>query len=156
MSLADIVQEAIAATERDKQIVTHAAVEYAFPIVRDDDEATDQCVREALSKRIKDAATRRDRGSRDNDGDRQPLLFDLRPRHALDTDGRILKNTRAMTRIEFSRVREIRRKSIIADEAYLKQLDEAAAALSPIWDLYPALTFGEVEEIYRRDSGAAA
>lgn len=155
MSLADIVQEAIAATEKNEQINTHAAVEHAFPIVRDDDEATDQCVRETLARRIKDVATRREGQSR-NKEDHQPVLFDLRPRHALDTDGRIIKNTRAMTRMEFSRVRDIRRQSIIADEAYLKQLDEAATALAPIWDLYPTLTFGEAEEIYRRQNGVAA
>jgi len=156
MSLADIAQKAIGATELNEQSITHAADEYALRIVRSDDEATDQCIREALSKRIKDTATRRDRGGGGSDKDRQALLFDLRPRHALDTEGRVLKDTRAMIRIEFNRVREIRRKSIADDAAYLEQLDRAAAALGPIWDLYPALTFGEAEEIYRRDTGAVA
>jgi hypothetical protein len=155
MSLADIVSDAIAATERNSTIVTHAAVEYAFPIVRNDDEATDQCIREALGKRIKDVATRRDRKPPGSDSETEPLLFDLRPRHALDTDGRTIKTTRAMTQLEFTRVREIRRQTIINDEGYLKQLDEAAAALAPIWDLYPDLTFGEAEDLYRRQRGAA-
>lgn len=150
MSLSDIVSKVVAETQdASGSIVTRDAVEIGKPLVREDEEAVDQCISEALAIRIKAAAQRENKKSEKRDP-RQPELFGLRPRHALDIEGRILKSTHALTRIEFERIRQIRRESLVADAAYLKKLDDAARALSTIWDSNPELTFGEVCDLFQK------
>ena len=144
MSLSDIVSKVIADTQDDDGSVnTHAAVTMGVPLVKEDEEAVDQCISEALAVRIKSKATREERNSRERP-DGHADLFGLRGRHALDIEGRVLKATHALTRLEFERIRQIRRISLAADEAYLAKLDNAAAAVAPLWDIHPSLTFGEV------------
>lgn len=149
MPLSDIVSKAIDETkDGDGSIRTHEAVKVGFPLVKGDDEAVDQCISEALAERIKKAAQNEknlDKARISGPDD----LFGLRTRHALDTDGRMLKATHALTRLEFERIRQIRRESLKADEAYLAKLDNAAAAVSPLWDAHPDMTFGEVCDLLR-------
>jgi hypothetical protein len=151
MSLSDIVLQVIDETkDADGSIPTQKAVTLGLPLVKRDGEAVDQCIKEALSIRIKNVATRernKEKGSAPSD---MEDLFGLRPRHALDIEGRVLKATHALTRLDFERIRQIRRESLLADAAYLKKLDDAAAALSGIWDDHPALTYGEACALLRR------
>jgi len=152
--LTDIVSEVIASTQdAEGSINTGVAVTKGVPLVKADAEAVDQCISEALAKRIKDAATRARKAAEDAP-DAQPDLFDLRPRHALDIEGRTLKSTHALSRLEFERIRQIRRDSLASDEAYLARLDNAASALAPIWDAYPALTYGEACDLLRESRAA--
>lgn len=156
-SLAEIVGRVVDACQTpDGSIVTADAVTMALPLVKEDAEACDTLLCEALSKRIKDAATRARAAAMDADG-RQPSFWGdkLRPRYALDIEGRSLKNTNSLTRLEFERIRQIRRDQLAADAAALAVLDEAATALSPIWDLNPALSFGEVMQVYLSIRSAA-
>jgi hypothetical protein len=150
MALSDIVSQVISDTkDSNGSVRTHDAVERGVPLVKEDDEAVDQCISEALSIRIKNVALnerKKDKTRISGPDD----LFGLRGRHALDTDGRMLKATHALTRLEFERIRQIRRDSLRADEAYLAKLDNAAAVVSPVWDANPDLTFGEVCALLRR------
>lgn len=148
--LNDIVSEVIVATQdSDGSIPTQRAVMLGVPLVKKDDEAVDQCIAEALAIRIKNVATRERNKTGSGPADHEDL-FGLRPRHALDVDGRVLKATHALTRIEFERIRQIRRDSLTADEAYLALLDNAAAVVSPVWNVHPELTFGEVCDLLRK------
>jgi hypothetical protein len=109
MSLSEIVSRVVAETQdASGSIVTRTAVEIGKPLVRGDDEAVDQCISEALAIRIKAVAQREGKKSEKLDP-KQPELFGLRPRHALDIEGRVLKATHALNRIEFERIRQIRR-----------------------------------------------
>lgn len=148
--LTDIVSEVISETkDAEGSINTSQAVTLGVPMVRKDDKAVDQCISEALAIRIKAVATRERKKS--NTGSRDQLsFFDLRPRHALDIEGRILKSTHALTRLEFERIRQIRRESLSADAAYLQKLDNAAIAVAPFWDAHPEATFGEVCDLLRK------
>lgn len=154
--LTDIVSEVIAASQDSEGSLNdrHRAISLGVPLVKEDAEAVDQCIAEALGKRIKDAMTRAPSVAA-SAPDRQVNLFDLRPAHALDTEGRVIKTTRALSRLEFERIRQIRRDQIANDAAYLKRLDEAAVALGPIWDANPALNYGEAEDLFRLARGAA-
>jgi hypothetical protein len=92
--------------------------------------------------------TRRGRGDPGGSKDQLDIIFDLRVRHVLDLKERVIKRTRDLLRLEFDRVRAIRRLSLEQDAVYLDRLDRAALALSPYWDELPAATFGEVEALY--------
>lgn len=152
--LTDIVSQVVAsAQDAEGSIDSHAAVTMGVPLVKADDEAVDQCISEALAKRIKDAATRVSKAANDAP-DSQSDLFELRPRHALDIEGRTLKSTRALSRLEFERIRQIRRESLANDAAYLARLDNAASTLAPIWDAQPALTYGEACDLLRQSRAA--
>lgn len=147
MSLSDIVGRAILLCEIDGITKTHKAVEAALALVSEDDEARDQLLREALFKRIKDAATKM---RRVDDEDRQVSFFGdkLRFRYALDLDGHTIKETNFLTRKEFDRLISIREKQITDDLVHLNVLKEAQRQLSPIWDLHPEYTYGEAERTF--------
>lgn len=148
MSLNDIVGRAIELCDLHGAIDTHQAVQTAIPLVMADEEAADQLIREALTKRIKDAATKMTRRA---DLDRRQESFfgnQLRTRYALDLDGRIIKDTEFLSRIEFNRVISIREKQIKDDAAALAVLIRARDALSPIWDMHPEYTYGEAERAF--------
>ncbi|WP_374322870.1 hypothetical protein [Brevundimonas sp.] len=74
------------------------------------------------------------------------LPFDLDHAYALDLDGRYVKNTVDMTRIEVRRAIEIRRGQIAADKARLTELENADRECAPHWDRHPDWTFGQALE----------
>jgi len=155
MSLNDIIGHIIELYDIGNQIETHKAVQAAFPLVLADEEARDQIILEGLSKRIKDMATRAHRKS-DDDPDKQTSFFGdrLRQRYALDVDGRVIKDTDAMSRIEFERLIAIREKQMDADAAHLNVLKAAREALAPFWDAHPDYTYGQAEREYLRGRAA--
>lgn len=156
MSLNDIVGRVIELCDRNGAIDTHKAVQTAFPLVIADDEATEQLVREGLAKRIKDAATKMNRQSEQAASQASFFGDKLRRRYALDTDGRVIKETEYMQRLEFERLIAIREKSIIDDTAHLDVLKRALVAVAPIWDRNPEYTYGQAERAFLAAELAAA
>ena len=157
MRLNDVIAHLIEEYERPGAgIDMHAATEAGVRMVKGDDETLESLVREALYKRIKGACTNARRRAETSDANvRQPALFDLRTRHALDTEGRYIKRTEDLTQIEFRRLIEIRRQQLEADKAYLDELEKAEAALRPIWTRHPEYTYGEAEQAYMAGRMAA-
>jgi len=158
MRLSDIVHDLIEQYDRPGEgIDMHAATEAGVQLVKGDDETLDTLVRDALYKRIKDACTKARRRSENSDQNTagQPALFDLRARHALDTEGRYVKRTEDLTQFEFRRLIDIRRQQLEADKAYLDELEKAEAALRPIWERHPELTYGQAEQAYIASRTAA-
>ncbi len=158
-SISDIVGRVIELCETPAAgIDVHRAIEVGMPLVRNDPDMMDQLAREGLAKRIKDQATRIARqmeGESPDDGDQLDFFGKLRPRYALDTDGRRLKNTRDLTRIEFRRLITIREEQVAADMAHLKILRDAEDAVSLLWDFHPDLAFGQVMDLYLSQRSAA-
>lgn len=153
MPLNDILAQAIDETRHGPSLSTHEAIEAALPRVKEDEEALDQILREGLGKRIKDMVTKELRKRATESAGQGLLPFDqLRKAYALDTDGRMIKNTDALTRGEWERIREIRRKQIEADTAHLKLLDDVTEMVDDIWQPRPELTFGEVKALWFRSA----
>ena len=159
MPLNDIVGQAIEATRKNGRIVLHDAVEFAVPRIKADPEALDRVIRDGLSRQIKTQYTKEiDAVSKEQSG-QSSLPFDrVRRAYALDLNGRELKETEHMVRIEWQRIRAIRRQQIVNDMAHLKDLDDADLLLAPLWDANPALTYGEVKALWilRKPAAVAA
>ena len=155
MSLSDIVGRVIDLCDIGGEIDMHKAVQTAFPLVLADAEARDQVIMEGLARRIKEVATRLRRKGRDG-ADDQPSFFGdrLRRRYALDLDGRVVKDTDSMTRLEFERLISIREKQLLDDTTHLAVLREAREALGPIWDTHPEYTYGQAETYFLRGEAA--
>lgn len=157
-TLNDIIGQVIEACDAPEGIDTHRAVDMAVPMVLADDDARDQIIREGLWKRIKDQATRAMRRMQadENVQDEQLDLFGkLRRRYALDVDGRRLKNTRDLSRMEFRRLIQIREKQVEDDVAHLKVLRDVEAAVSRVWDVLPDQPLGKVMDVYLVQRAAA-
>lgn len=157
-SLTDIVGRVIDSCDRPGLgIDLHRAIEMAVPLVMDDPEALGICVRHGLAKDIKDAATRATRSAESSspDGETLDLFGKLRARYAVDIEGRVLKNTRDLSRLEFQRLIAIREAQIVADQEHLTALRDAAITVSPLWDINPAMAFGHVVDLYRAARTAA-
>jgi len=148
MSLSNIIGRVLELCPANGAIDVHEAVQTAMPLVMADDEAMRQLLTEALGKRIKDAATSQMR--RAADVGVQPSFFGnlMRQAYALDIEGRQIKETSYLTRIEFERIIVIREKQLIADTTQLNVLRRARAALAPLWDMNPEYTYGEVERAF--------
>lgn len=132
-----------------------AAASAGVEMVKADDEIADQLIHDAIWKRIKDAATKAKKQAETTDENSQPTLFNVRPRHAIDTEGRVVKRTEDLSRFEWKRIIQIRWDQVQADQAYLNELMKADAALSPIWDEHPDYTYGEAEAAYAASRVAA-
>ena len=157
-ALNDIIGRVIDECDAPDGIDTHRAVDMAFPLVAEDDEARDQLIREGLWKRIKDQATRalRKIQSDGNSRDEQLDLFGmLKHRYAIDVDGRKIKNTRDLSRLEFRRLIAVREQQIEQDTAHLKVLRNVHAAVSIVWDLLPDQPLGRVMDVYLAKDDAA-
>ena len=157
-ALNDIIGRVIDECDAPDGIDTHRAVDMAFPLVAEDDEARDQLIREGLWKRIKDQATRalRKMQSDGNSRDEQLDLFGmLKHRYAIDVDGRKIKNTRDLSRLEFRRLIAIREQQIEQDTAHLKVLRNVDAAVSIVWDLLLDQPLGRVMDVYLAKREAA-
>lgn len=159
-ALNDIIGRVIEECDKPDGIDTSRAVELAFPLVVADEEAREQIIREGLWKKIKDQATRALRRLHENGNafDEQLDLFGkLKNRYALDIDGRRLKNTTELSRMELRRLITIREQQIEHDTAHLKVLRDVETAVSWVWDLVPDRTLGEVMKLYlaMRENNAA-
>ena len=141
--LSDVIGRVVELESGPEGIDLRHAVSVARPMLDDDD--VEALVCEALTKRIKDAATRgRMEASRAVETTQSELPFpDLRVRHAVDIEGRRLVNTEDMTEMQFRRVIEIRRKQIKDDTAYLEVLENAYLHVAPVWRQHPDLSFGQ-------------
>lgn len=156
MRLNDIIAQLIEDYDRpghgiDMQAAANAGVE----MVKADDDIAGQLIHDAIWKRIKDASTKAKKQAEQSDGNDQPTLFNLRPRHAIDTDARVVKRTEDLSRLEFKRLIQIRWDQVQADQAYLNELIKADAALAPIWDQHPEYTYGQAEAAYVASRTAA-
>jgi hypothetical protein len=155
MSLNDIIGRVIEIAEDangtiDKNLAARAGV----PLVMEDDEAIDECVRETVWRRVNSKGARMERSHFASAGRQNELFPGLRARYAVDLEGRVLKRTERLTQLEFERVISIREKQVADDTAQLTSLKMARDELSGIWKLYPDLTFGEVEALFRRSQAA--
>ena len=157
-ALNDIIGRVIDECDAPDGIDTHRAVDIAFPLVIADEEARDQIIREGLWKRIKDQATRalRRLQADGNAQDEQLDLFgQLKRRYALDIDGRRIKNTADLSRLEFRRLIAIREQQIEQDTAHLKVLRDVESAVSLVWDILPDQSLGRVMAVYLAKREAA-
>lgn len=118
------------------------AVSAAKPML--DEEDRDALVSEALWKRIKDAACKAKKAAWRIPSAQIELFPEIRDAHALDTEGRQVMQTDAMSEMQFLRLIEIRRKQVSDDTAYLKVLEDAFRMACPIWRDHPNWTFGDV------------
>lgn len=124
-------------------IDVHAAVTAGVPLVMADAEAVEGAVKQALHKLIKDRATKQVRSEGDRRG--QLMLFpDLRAAYALDVEGRTVKRTVDLSRLEFERLITVRAEQVVADTRHLEALRDARTKAAPMWDMHPAATFGEI------------
>lgn len=156
-ALTDILRRAAESVRQADGTVSLAnAAAAALPLVKDDAEAVDIALREAVSINIKRMLTREAKtlgfGVHGQIGD----LFGVRAAHVLDLEERIVKETDSMSRVEFDRLRSIRRKQLNDDAAYLDILDRATSQLALFWDAEPELTYGEVKVRYLAARKAAA
>lgn len=160
MPLSNIIGRAIDLNTIMGVTVQAKAVAAAVELLRADAEATDEARYVAASRLIHDQATKAMRKVMASSA--QGSLFfgqRLRARYALDTDGRIIKDTDRLTRLEWRRAIQIRMDQLEADKAHLDAMRLADRELSPIWDEYPQKMYGEVERIYlarRNGNGARA
>jgi hypothetical protein len=152
--LSDKINEAVVSSYDGGALDRTLAVSKARALIDDDDR--DILVEEALQVRVKTAATSaknslRSQATRRN----QFALFpDLHRGYAIDHTGEQIKLTDALSRTEFKRVIAIRCLSIEADQKHLKALEDAEAAVAPLWDRYPFKSFGEICELYAERSAA--
>lgn len=147
MALTDIIHRVIDLCEVDGLLAQVQAVSAGVPLVMADPEAVEECVRETVWRRVGTLSKRVARQAAATP--RQAELFPgLRTRYAVDTDGRVLKLTSLLSRLEFERVIDIREKQIADDMAHLEVLRQARRQVRQLWDANPTLTFGEVEALF--------
>lgn len=150
--LSDVIGQAIE-TEMDPfgRLDIPRAIAVALPLLDDDDRET--LVSEALAKRIKDAACKTKKAIQGASSQQYKFPFpDLRHAHALDTDGREVILTEAMTEMQMRRLIGIRRKQVADDQAYLAVLEHAYQAVRPLWGVNPDWTFGQVCAAYQENA----
>jgi hypothetical protein len=149
MALSSIIGEVLQRFHKNGRINTDNAIKSAKKLVRKDDEAVEDCIDDAVSRRITNAATR---AKRAKSGQDQPSFFgdELRQSYAVDTEGREIVDTDFLSRLQFNRLISIREKQFIDDRRHLDVLRRANRMLSPIWDRMPGATYGEVEREYLR------
>lgn len=153
MALTNIIHKVIEKCEIDGELTQEKAVGAGVPLVMADPDAVDECVRETVWRRV-NTMTKRLR-HRIMPAPRQAELFPgLRTHYAVDTDGRVLKQTGLLTRLEFERVISIREKQVADDTTHLEVLRQARRQLQRLWDANPALNFGAVETLFRRSQAA--
>ena len=136
-------------------IEVHSCVKTAWGLLKDDDESVEILCKEAIAKRIKDKVTNASRNAATASSTQLPLFPNLRAAYALDIDGRRLKDTRDLSRMEFKRLIVIRRDQLTADAAHLKHLTDAEREVAALWDASPGKTFGEICDIYAAQRRAA-
>lgn len=154
--LSDVIGRVVELESGPGGIDLHHAVSVARPLI--DDEDVEALICEALTKRIKDHATRvrlEAQGVADSPQTQFPFP-DLRIRHAVDLEGRRLVNTEDMTEMQFRRVIEIRRKQLADDRKYLDLLEQAYRELEPIWREHPDFTFRQVCRVLVSQARTAA
>jgi hypothetical protein len=133
----------------------HGAIQEVKASLEDEDREI--LIDEALAVRVKNACVNGKKSTeRGGAAPAQLTMFpDLHVGYPLDHDGRQIKQTDALSRIEFRRIIEIRREQIKRDEAHLQSLMQAEATVSPLWDRYPDKTFGEICSLYMAKMEAA-
>jgi hypothetical protein len=142
--LSDLIAEvADGLREQSAAVTIHDVVAETRGRVDDDDRA--QLIDEALAERAKRYLVRARGAANDTVGAGQGALpFGLQAAYPVDLDGRQIKSTRHLTRVELRRVIAIREASVQADQAKLHDLRLAEVATAPYWDADPALLFGDV------------
>lgn len=73
----------------------------------------------------------------------QELPFSLPAVVAMDTDGHELRPTRGLTRSQFLRAIDIRKKQIKDDQARLREWERAMKAADRFWSKNPEWSFGD-------------
>jgi hypothetical protein len=152
MALTDIVHRVIELCEVDGTVSQTRAVSAGVPLVMADPEAVGECVRETVWRRV-GAVTKRVARQLTAAPNQLEMFPGLRSHYAVDTDGRVLKQTKMLSRLEFERVIDIREKQVADDVAHLGVLLQARRKVRRLWDANPALTFGEVEALFRQSDG---
>jgi hypothetical protein len=153
MALTDILHRVMEICEVNGQLDQGHVTSTGVPLVKADPEAVDECVRETVWRRVGVMTKRLPRLATATP--RQAELFPgLRTHYAVDTEGRVLKQTGLLSRLEFERIIGIREKQVADDAAHLKLLKDAREELAPLWDRRPEATFGEIEAAYRRVKAA--
>ena len=153
-SLSKIVSDVTDAHETNGVINRQAAIDEALPRVMADEEMATSCVRAHLSRLIATNAKSRVRDAAAADS-RQSSMFGLQPAHVIDDGEGSIKQTRALSRLEFASLIRVRQESVEADIAYLDKLRKASTATSKLWDRHPQWTWGQVEDAYARQQAAA-
>jgi hypothetical protein len=153
MALTDILHRVMEICEVNGQLDQGHVTSTGVPLVKADPEAVDECVRETVWRRVGVMTKRLPRLATATS--RQAELFPgLRTHYAVDTEGRVLKQTGLLSQLEFDRVIAIREKQVADDAAHLKVLKDARADLRGLWNANPALTFSQVEALFRRSQAA--
>lgn len=154
--LSDVIQEAIESIRDDSGNVNiHTAMERARPLL--DDEDCETLISEGLSLRIKNAALRGKNAAREaitKDSKTLEMFPGLRSAYAIDAEERVVKQTRALSMLEFQRIIATREKQVSDDRAHLKILRDTLAAVSPTWAPHPTWTFGEAADAYAKIEAA--
>lgn len=155
MSIAQIIADATAHHERGGVIDRHGAINEAFPLIMNDQDAVETIVRNDISKRIKQHMCKARDGAIAAIASGQSSFFELRPAHVTDGAEGIIKTTRSLSRIEFHGLIKLRERQVADDASYLARLKDAAAATALIWDAHPNWCWGQVEDAYARVKKAA-
>jgi hypothetical protein len=89
--------------------------------------------------------------------DSQPALpFQLPAAVAMDLEGTTLIATRVLSREEFVRAMEIRRKQIVNDNRALREWKQALQQADRFWAEHPSWSFGQCLDAIMRETGLAA
>lgn len=146
----EIIGRVVSVFEDAPTIDQKSALQSAKELILQDEEATDQAVSMAAQKAIKDRATAHERKVSEEDARQLAMIFKrpIRNRYAVDTDGRVLKLTSELSRLEWRRIIAIREKQLADDAAQLQALKERENAFGPLWDVHPHLTYREVERLW--------
>jgi len=83
-------------------------------------------------------------------------FFKLPGAVSLDLEGRKIKFTRSLTRLEYQRASKIRKDHHTASGDAIKEFDAAEAAVAPYWDQNPEWTFGQCLDQFMSDKQVAA
>ena len=155
--LSDLVNDAILTnTADDGTINVTGAMESIKPSL--DDECREVLINEALTTRVTTAAKSAKSNLRSRASQRNfELPFKgLHHAYPLDLDGRYIKRTEALSRVEFESVINIREKQIINDMGHLEKLRSAHAAMLPIWKENPDWIVQQCVEALLKSDGIAA
>lgn len=154
--LSDVVKEVVEATRDGRgKCDVHRAVEIGMPKL--DEEARAQLVREAFGDRVKAQAEKGAKAIAKKAYEAHgtaPLFPELHRGYAVEAEGRVIIATEYLSRLDFERVIAVREKSVKDDLAHLNYLRRTLAAVAPVWDRNPSLTFGAVCEVYAEAKAA--
>lgn len=142
--LNDRISAAIeAARDETGRVDLHVAIGAVKPTLTDEDK--ERLIDDSLHRRAKTCATRGRAELKARASQSQAdLPFELQAAYALDLDGRYVKQTIDLTRVEVRRLIQIREEQATADAVHLNELKRAEREAGPIWDAHPDWVFGQV------------